>query len=181
METPDPADIEGKSLPGVAGDPIYLMGVSGCGKSVIGRELAKQLCGTFIDGDDLHPAANKEKMRAGLALNDVDRLPWFEVIKQSILDTRNKPVVMACSALKRNYRDLLRQGFEHATFVYLEGDFDLIMSRIQQRDHEYMPTDLLRSQFDALEVPITAEKVIKVNIDKSVVEVVAEICEQIRG
>ncbi|MFK5924132.1 MAG: gluconokinase [Verrucomicrobiota bacterium] len=163
----------------MARDPIYLMGVSGCGKSVIGRELATQLCGTFLDGDDLHPAANKEKMKQGLALNDVDRLPWFDLIKQNILDTKNKPVVMACSALKRNYRALLRQGFENAAFVYLEGDFDLIMSRIKKRDHEYMPVDLLRSQFDTLEVPTADEKVIKVNIDNSVVGIVAEICQQL--
>ncbi len=157
-------------------DPVYLMGVSGCGKTVIGSQLAEKLGGTFIDGDDLHPATNKEKMAAGIALNDEDRYPWFEAIHQSISNTEQRPVIVACSALKRYYRDLLREGFQHAVFVYLEGDFDLIMSRIQKRDHEYMPSGLLRSQFETLEVPAGDERVITVNIEGSVNDITEQLC-----
>lgn len=153
-------------------DPVYLMGVSGCGKTVIGSELAKQLGGTFIDGDDLHPPANKEKMGTGIALNDEDRYPWFEAIHQSILSTEQRPVIVACSALKRTYRDILRAEQNRAVFVYLEGSFDLIMSRIQKRDHEYMPSDLLHSQFDTLEEPTADEHVIIMSIQPEVSEIV---------
>lgn len=156
-------------------DPVYLMGVSGCGKTVIGSQLAEKLAGTFIDGDDLHPPANKEKMGAGIALNDDDRLPWFDLIRQGISSTEQRPVIVACSALKRYYRDLLREGFQHAVFVYLEGDFDLIMSRMQQRDHEYMPSSLLRSQFETLEVPAGDERVITVNIEGSVNDITEQL------
>lgn len=159
-------------------DPVYLMGVSGCGKSVIGSELAEKLNGTFIDGDDLHPPANKEKMGAGIPLDDEDRYPWFEAILQNILDTEQRPVIVACSALKRSYRDILRAGQGHAAFVYLEGSFDLILSRIQQRDHEYMPSDLLRSQFETLEEPTEDEKVICVSIDGSIKQIITEICRK---
>lgn len=156
-------------------DPVYLMGVSGCGKTVIGSELAEKLGGTFIDGDDLHPPANKEKMGAGIPLNDEDRFPWFEAIRKTILATKQRPVIVACSALKRSYRDILRANQDRATFVYLEGSFDLIMSRIQKRDHEYMPPDLLNSQFATLEEPAKEEKVIQVSIEPEISELVLQL------
>ncbi|NOY00139.1 MAG: gluconokinase [Verrucomicrobia bacterium] len=160
-------------------DPVYLMGVSGCGKSVIGTALADKLGGTFIDGDDLHPPANKEKMSAGVALDDEDRYPWFELIRQNVLASEKRPVVVACSALKRSYRDILRAGQDRTSFVYLEGSFDLIMGRIQQRDHEYMPPDLLRSQFDTLEIPSESERVITINIQPEVSEIVTQLIERL--
>jgi len=160
-------------------DPIYLMGVSGCGKTVVGEELAQKLNGTLIDGDDLHPPANKEKMGAGIPLSDEDRYPWFEAIRQSILTTDQRPVIVACSALKRSYRDILREGQGRAIFVYLEGDFDLIMSRIKKRDHEYMPTDLLRSQFEALEEPEADEPVIEMNIAPDLGEIVIRLIKKL--
>ncbi len=170
---PSPDQSPGEIFPAKSvWDPIYLMGVSGCGKTVVGEELALSLSGTFIDGDDLHPPANKEKMGAGIALNDDDRYPWFEAIRQGILDTEQRPVIVACSALKRSYRDILRDGQNRAIFIYLEGDFDLIMSRIKKRDHEYMPTDLLRSQFETLELPAADERIIEVSIKPEVAEIV---------
>ncbi len=153
-------------------DPVYLMGVSGCGKSVIGAGLADKLDGTFIDGDDLHPPANKAKMGVGIALGDEDRYPWFEIMRQNINAGERRPVIVACSALKRSYRDILRAGQDRAVFVYLEGGFDLIMGRIQKRDHEYMPTDLLRSQFETLEEPTEDENVITMSIESEVSEIV---------
>ncbi len=158
--------------PASAWDPVYVMGVSGCGKTVVGRELARRLGGTFIDGDDLHPAANKRKMGAGLPLDDDDRVPWFAAIQRAVAGEGKRPVVVACSALKRAYRDTLRAGRARAVFVFLNGDYDLIMARIQKRDHEYMPPKLLRSQFDTLEVPTPDERVVEVDIGPSVAEIV---------
>jgi gluconokinase len=146
---------------------------------VIGELLAKKLNGTFIDGDDLHPPSNKEKMGAGIPLNDKDRYPWFEVIRENILTTPQRPVIIACSALKRCYRDFLRKGQKQAAFVYLKGDFDLIMSRIEKRDHEYMPTDLLHSQFDALEEPAADEQIIEQSIKPDTDEIVSALIERL--
>lgn len=160
-------------------DPVYLMGVSGCGKTVIGNELAEKLGGTFIDGDDLHPPANKEKMGAGIPLSDEDRYPWFEAIRQKILANEQRPVIVACSALKKTYRDILRAEQDRAVFVYLEGSFDLIMGRIQKRDHEYMPSDLLRSQFETLEEPTADEQVITMNIQPEVSEIVERLVKRL--
>jgi len=162
-------------------DPVYLMGVSGCGKTVIGTELAEKMGGTFIDGDDLHPPANKEKMGAGIPLSDEDRYPWFEAIRQSILATGQRPVIVACSALKRTYRDILRAEQDRAMFVYLEGSFDLIMSRIQERDHEYMPPDLLRSQFETLEEPTADEQVIEMSVQPEVSEIVDRLIDRLKN
>lgn len=159
--------------------PIYLMGVSGCGKSVIGDLLAKALHGAFIDGDDLHPTSNKQKMRVGTALDDDDRLPWFDLIHQQVAQTHVAPVVVACSGLKRMYRDLLSEGFPQTVFVYLQGDFGLILSRMQERDHEYMPPALLRSQFDTLELPERDENVIIINIENSISSIVELLRDQL--
>lgn len=161
-----------QSHPPSAWDPVYLMGVSGCGKTVVGVDLARRLGGTFIDGDDLHPPANKRKMGAGIPLNDDDRAPWFAAIRQAVAGAGKRPVVVACSALKRAYRDTLRAGQARAVFVFLKGDYDLIMGRIRKRDHEYMPPGLLRSQFDTLEEPAPDEKVVEVDIGQSVAEIV---------
>lgn len=163
---------ENPSHPPSTWDPVYLMGVSGCGKTVVGVELARRLGGTFIDGDDLHPPANKRKMGAGLPLDDDDRAPWFTAIQRAVAKEGKRPVVVACSALKRIYRDTLRAGQAGAMFVFLKGDYDLIMGRIQHRDHEYMPPGLLRSQFNALEEPAPDETVIEVDIRQSVVDIV---------
>ena len=178
MSSPD--QVPGEKLPAKSiWDPVYLMGVSGCGKTVIGVELARKLNGTFIDGDDLHPPANKEKMAAGMPLDDDDRYPWFEAIRQGIFATKQHPVIVTCSALKRIYRNILREGQKRAKFVHLEGDFDLIMSRINKRDHEYMPTDLLRSQFEALEEPEADEGIIELNIKPDIREIVTRLIERL--
>ncbi|UCR87976.1 gluconokinase [Mycetocola spongiae] len=133
--------------------PLIVMGVSGSGKSTIGQALADSFGLTFIDGDDLHPSANKAKMAAGHPLNDEDRAPWLEIIAQRIGSelAEGHPIVVACSALKRRYRDQLVAYAPETAFIHLRGDRALIAERQLHRNHEYMPNSLLDSQYNTLE------------------------------
>lgn len=135
--------------------PIVVMGVSGSGKTTLGLSLGEALHLPFVDADDLHPPLNKALMAAGIPLSDVERLPWLEVVAQAILQgrSRGRPPVVACSALKRAYRDLLRAHISDLVFVYLDGAAQTIAERLTQREHEYMPASLLTSQVAALEPP----------------------------
>ncbi|WP_227497196.1 gluconokinase [Planctomonas psychrotolerans] len=133
--------------------PIVVMGVSGSGKSTVGLDLAEELGASFIDGDDLHPPANKAKMAAGHPLDDDDRWPWLDAIG-AVLATRDDqgyPPIVACSALKRVYRDRLRAAAPGTVFVHLHGSAELLSSRLGPRMHEYMPATLLGSQLDTLQ------------------------------
>lgn len=142
---------------------LVVMGVSGCGKSHIGSRLAERLAAVFLDGDDYHPAENVAKMAAGEPLNDADRAPWLDRLAKELADRER--VVLACSALKRRYRDVLRTA-DATRFVFLDGDAELIRSRVEARTGHFMPPGLLRSQFDALERPDTSEPdVLRVSID----------------
>ncbi len=162
---------------------VYLMGVSGCGKSTVGEGLAAASeGGLYLDGDDFHPPANKQKMAAGIALEDDDRWPWFDALKTVTTEKSqtNDPVFIACSALKRAYRDYLRNDDqENVSFVWLDGSRELIDSRLTDRQHEYMPASLLDSQFAALEQPTPDESVVRVSIDQSPEEVVDEILKRL--
>lgn len=119
----------------MAGKCIVVMGVCGSGKSTVGERLAKELDAKFIDGDDLHPRANIQKMAGGTPLNDDDRAPWLERIRDAAYSTENKNEVgvIVCSALKRKYRDQIREGNESVQFLFLDGDYDLIMARMKSR------------------------------------------------
>ncbi len=146
--------------------PIIVMGVSGCGKSHIGAALAQQLQMPFHDGDDHHPRANIEKMRAGQPLTDQDRAGWLQTL--SALLRQKGAVVLACSALKRRYRDQLRQGAPDAVFVHLDASFEVLAQRMEQRKgHFFKGTDMLRSQFETLEPPGPDEDAVRVDIDQS--------------
>jgi gluconokinase len=133
---------------------VVLMGVSGSGKTTIGRELSATLGWKFYDGDDFHPRANVEKMSRGIPLDDDDRRSWLEALRELILSClqREESAVLACSALKESYRDYLLVD-QRVKLVYLKGDYALIRERIRQRPGHYMKPELLDSQFAALEEP----------------------------
>lgn len=130
-----------------------VMGVSGCGKSDVGRLLASHLGVDYVEGDDDHPAANVAKMAAGHPLDDADRHGWLLILQQRIraAQQRGEALVLSCSALKRRYRDLLRAGDPQLVFVHLAGESALILARMQARDAHFMPPALLASQLHDLE------------------------------
>lgn len=152
----------------MAGQCIILMGVAGTGKSCVGQALAKRLNAKFIDGDDLHPRANIQKMASGLALDDNDRAPWLERLNDVAfsLQQKNETGFVVCSALKKRYRDRLRSGNAGITFIWLTGAYALVLARMRQRSGHFMPESLLQSQFATLETPDDHEPdVIAVDID----------------
>ena len=141
---------------------VVLMGVSGSGKSTIGKILADDLGWAFVEADDYHPAANIEKMRRGVPLDDADRRPWLAAVRERIADAcrRGRDVVVACSALKHRYQDYLEQDDPPCVrYVYLEGSPDLIRKRLADRRGHFMNPALLGSQFEALEPPADAVRV----------------------
>ena len=156
---------------------IYvLMGVSGCGKSTVGAALAAKLGCPFYDGDDFHPPRNVAKMSRGVPLTDADREPWLDRLHNLIREqlARGETAVLACSALKKQYREHLRQGNDSVQFVYLRGDFDLIWQRLKTRRGHYMKADMLRSQFRALEEPDVDEAII-VDVEHDVSTIVEQL------
>lgn len=160
----------------MAGQSIIIMGVSGCGKSSVGAAIATALGAKFIDGDDLHPRANIQKMASGTPLDDQDRAPWLERLNDAAYSLRhkNETGLIVCSSLKRRYRDRLREGNPEMLFLYMKGSFEVILERLKARAGHFMPTDLLKSQFDALEEPTAEESdVLSIDIDGSFDEVVA--------
>lgn len=129
------------------------MGVSATGKSSVAVALADRLELEFVEGDDLHPQANIDKMSAGTPLNDEDRLPWLQAIAEVIAakDAAGVSTVVTCSALRRSYRDILRSGGCDLFFMHLHADFDVLLERMGTRSKHFMPSSLLESQFDTLE------------------------------
>ncbi len=164
------------------GKCIVVMGVSGSGKSTVGKKIADTLGAKFIDGDDLHPRANIDKMASGNALTDSDRAPWLERINDAAysLGQKNEHGVIVCSALKRRYRDTLRFGNNNLIFVFLDGEFELIRQRVNQRGGHFMKSSLLQSQFEALERPDCELDVVTVLIDMPLDAVVQAAVKEIR-
>ncbi|MET0904876.1 MAG: gluconokinase [Tardiphaga sp.] len=160
---------------------LIVMGVSSSGKSSIGKALAEKIGWRFADGDDFHPPANVEKQRAGQALTDADRWPWLQSIADEIdrFTAEGGKIVIACSALKRAYRDLLLHGRQDVRIVYLHGSRELIAERMAARKNHFMPTSLLDSQFKTLEVPGPDERPITVSIDDDIDGIVDAIIAQL--
>ncbi|MHA6670382.1 gluconokinase [Homoserinimonas sp. A447] len=144
--------------------PIVVMGVQGSGKSTIGSMLAARLGAHFIDGDSLHPPANIAKMAAGIPLDDGDRMPWLAEIGRVLAAERHEGIIVACSALKRKYRDFLRQSVPELFIVDPEGPIELVAARLGGRRHEFMPPALLQSQYATLEPRAEDEQGVTVDI-----------------
>jgi gluconokinase len=157
---------------------IILMGVSGSGKTTVGRLLSEALAWKFYEGDDFHPSANIEKMRRGIPLDDADRSPWLETLRDLIRDCLDRGVsaVLACSALKKSYRKFLRID-DRVVFIYLKADHEIIRRRLSQRLGHFMNPDLLDSQFAALEEPGTE---MSIDVSSSPAEVVDLIKSRLR-
>jgi carbohydrate kinase (thermoresistant glucokinase family) len=151
---------------------IYIMGVSGSGKTTIGKKLAAEINFPFFDGDDFHPMANKEKMKAGIPLTDEDRASWL-IRMNDLAKGKKEGAVIACSALKEKYRKTLTQGLTIPVYwIFLEGSFELIQKRMKERKDHFMPAALLSSQFDTLEPPANG---IAIDISKTPEKIVQAI------
>lgn len=155
------------------------MGVSGSGKTSIGRGLAEALGLPFIEGDDHHPPANREKMASGRPLDDADRAPWLAELGRVLAEAEGDGgAVLACSALKELYRDVLREDLTHALhIVYLDGSYELLAARLEGRRGHFFPPELLASQFATLERPPDA---IDVDISRPIAEVVQQAYRGVR-
>lgn len=146
---------------------FVIMGVSGCGKSSIGAAFAAAIDGQFIDGDDLHPAANVEKMASGNPLNDEDRAPWLIKVGRALKGGAG-PIVIGCSALKRRYRDVIRtEARQPVMFIHLSGSREVLLARLASRSAHFMPVSLLDSQLAVLELPDRDEDAVTVDINQS--------------
>lgn len=161
---------------------IVVMGVSGSGKSMTGRLLARRINSVFSEGDRLHSADNIAKMSAGKALNDQERLPWLRAVGQQIerAEREHQKSVVACSALKRAYRDILREYAPDIFFVFLDGPFEVVNKRMIARKHEFMPPSLLISQFASLEPLESDERGIMADIQMNPEEIVSYIEAELR-
>lgn len=158
---------------------VIVMGVSGCGKSTVGKAIAPHLNATFYDADDFHPPENITKMSQGIPLTDRDRAPWLQLVHTRITKcvAQNQGVVFACSALKQSYREQLRGDLVNVQFVYLRGDFAVLWGRLSQRSHHFMKAEMLESQLATLEEPIDA---ISIEIDQPLEEMVNTIGDRLR-
>jgi len=152
--------------------PIVVMGVSGCGKTSVGKLLASHLGYRFVEGDSRHPASNIEKMTAGVALEDEDRWPWLQTLGDELAVVEE--TVISCSALKRSYRTLLRaRAGRPLSFIFLQGDRSTLAARLSGRKDHYMPLALLDSQLATLELPLGERDVVTIEIDQPLARMVS--------
>ena len=156
---------------------FIVMGVSGSGKTSVGKALAESLGWDFHDADDFHPPENVAKMASGIPLDDTDRAPWLAALHDLISSNfkHNEPGVLACSAIKERYRQQLMEGNDCVQLVYLKGSYDLIWSRMETRTDHFMKPNMLKSQFDALEEPTNA---LTIDISMPVKKILSKILEQ---
>lgn len=159
---------------------LILMGVSGAGKTTVGTRLAEALGWEFVDGDAFHPEANVVKMSRGEPLTDEDRWPWLHAIRDFIHERLEKgdPAIVACSALKATYREVLLEDNDGAQIIHLKGSYDLIRDRMKARTDHFFDAELLDSQFEVLEEP-TTEAALTVNVDASPTAIARTICREL--
>lgn len=159
--------------------PVIVMGVAGSGKSTLGAVLASVLGARFIEGDAFHPPENVERMRSGMPLTDADRAGWLAALAAELRAAEDGPVVLACSALKRSYRDLLRRGAPDARFVLLQAPMDVLARRLAERPGHFMPASLLASQLATLEAPLPDEDALLVDATQPVDALVGQVARWI--
>ena len=155
---------------------VVIMGVAGCGKTTVGKLLARSLTAEFLEGDDLHPPRNIERMAAGIALTDNDRRDWLLEIAQQLADARasRHALVVSCSALKLSYRDMLRTAASQLAFVHIHGGAELLEARLRTRVGHFMPSLLLQSQLQTLEQPGAGEHAITFDAALAPAEIAAQ-------
>ncbi len=158
---------------------IVVMGVSGCGKSTVAQALAQRLGLPFIEGDDLHPPANVAAMSAGTPLTDEDRRGWLQTVAAALAQAEATGAVVACSALRRSYRDLLRASAPGLRLVHLTGPQSVLAQRLLHRAGHYMPASLLQSQVDTLEPPDADEGALTQHIGQAPERIVEALCQQL--
>lgn len=175
---PDPDAAEPAAVPAAAPGSsvprIVVMGVSGAGKSTIGALVADAMNFPFVDADSLHPVANIRKMAAGTPLNDDDRQPWLELVGHELSAAESTGIVMACSALKRRYRDIIRSKAPDTIFLQLDGTLEVLSSRLEGRSGHFMPPALLASQLAALEPLAADERAVVIDISAGIGKIVAD-------
>ena len=161
---------------------VVFMGVSGMGKSTVGAPVCETLGLTFAEGDDFHPEANIEKMASGVPLTDDDRWPWLRLLAEwtAAHSAKGAGTGIACSALRRAYRDVLREGAPDTVFIHLAGSRETLLSRMESRQH-FMPTSLLDSQFDTLEKLEPDEPGVVVDIDDPLDTIVADLVDRLKA
>lgn len=160
---------------------VVVMGVSGSGKSTVGEQVAELLGVPFVDGDALHPAANVAKMASGIPLTDDDRIPWLRAVGRALAETSPEGAVVACSALKRSYRDLIRSEAPDALFAELDGDRALLAARMAARPGHFMPVSLLDSQLATLEPLQPEERGLRLDVSRSPAELADAISGAVRA
>ncbi|WP_029041939.1 gluconokinase [Cucumibacter marinus] len=161
-------------------DRYVVMGVTGAGKSRIGAALADDIGASFVDGDALHPATNIAKMSRGEPLDDEDRAPWIKSVGETLAGA-DGPIVVACSALKRSYRDKIREIAGGTVFLFLDGSRDVLAGRIAEREGHFMPSELLDSQLRTLEPPEVDEKAFAVDVGQSAETVISILTKAVKG
>ncbi|WP_233125407.1 gluconokinase [Glutamicibacter sp. PAEs-4] len=162
---------------GTGAGRIVVMGVSGCGKSTVGELLGQRIASEFLDGDSLHPQANIAKMSAGIPLDDADREPWLGEIGKRLAAEDGKPLIIACSALKRKYRDQIRAQAPDTVFIHLNGSFELLSQRMAERTGHFMPVELLKSQFETLDELQADERGVVLDISASPQQLVNDVAD----
>jgi gluconokinase len=167
-------------MPNNSPKAVILMGVAGSGKTAVGKGIAARLNWLFLDADDFHPAANIEKMKHGIPLNDQDRIPWLRALRNELrrLLAEGRSVILACSALKESYRKLLSDDVAPMSFVLLDVDQETIRERLRHRSAHFFPKELMNSQFAALEKPKDA---IIIDARKSLDEVTDRVVQAVSG
>ncbi|WP_246199551.1 gluconokinase [Arthrobacter zhaoguopingii] len=168
-------------MPNLQLPPVVVMGVQGSGKTTVGTLLAARLGADFVDGDDLHSEHNRKLMAAGTPLTDTERLPWLRAVGERLAQGGDSGIVVACSALKRSYRDLLRGLAPAVVMVHPHGPMEVVAERVANRRHQFMPPSLLVSQYEVLQTLQEDERGVTVDLSLPLEQIVDQAADYVRG